>query len=158
MRYPSSGDAATSTGTPSESRPNPRKRVGDDVALDRKLPVVRDVAVGAAAAQRIGHAGAAIGRRLVDLDRLAEGDALGDSVDARAHALAWNRPAHQHDAAVDASDHAAAGGGFLYVEGDDRSCREHRAVPNATASAGSRFRVQGSGFKVLGSLLPNLEP
>ena len=89
------------------------ERVGDHLRLERELARVGDVAVEAAAAQRIGKRIAPIRGRLVDRQRLRIDDALADPLDACLHALAGNRVGHQHDLAGDARDHPPARGWLL---------------------------------------------
>src|SRR5207247_7390530 len=96
--------------------------------FDLELTRIRDVAEQIAAAVRIGERLAAIRGRLLDRERLREGDAFPDPLDSRAHALAGNRAGDEHDLTLDARDHPAAGGRFVDREREGLAGRQHEST------------------------------
>jgi hypothetical protein len=104
---------------------NPPEGVADDVALDRELPRIDDVAVEAAAAQWIAGHRASIRRRLLDRDDIRVRHALRDTSEARLDALTGNRAGHQHHLTLVARDHRSSGCRLLDGERDDVARLQH---------------------------------
>ena len=96
--------------------------------------------VEAAAAQRVGERIAAVGGRLRDADHSRERDALAEPLDAREHRLAGDRARHQHDLAVLARDHPAAGCRLLDLQPE--LVADSEAHASMTYAEGLRVRLK----------------
>src|SRR5204862_7767264 len=102
------------------------ERVGDDLALDLELPGICDVAVDAAAAQRVAERLTAIRRRRVHVQRVGEHDTPGYVIDARDHAFAGDGTRDQDDLSIHPREHPAAGGRAVNRQGDCFTRLQHR--------------------------------
>ena len=102
------------------------ERVGDDLALDLELPGICDVAVDAAAAQRVAERLTAIRRRRVHVQRVGEHDTPGYAIDARDHAFAGDGARDQDDLSIHPREHPAAGGRAVNRQGDCFTRLQHR--------------------------------
>ena len=114
---------------------DPPERVGDHLALERQLPRIRDVAVEAAAAERIGGSRAAVRRWLGDRHHGGVSHAFGHARQPRLHALARDRPGHQQHAALVTGDHRPADGRFLDRHRQDVARLQHRLTRRRSSAA-----------------------
>jgi hypothetical protein len=96
-----------------------RERVGDDLALQGELALVRDVREHVPPARGIGARFPAVFGCVFDLRHLCVDDPAAHLLHARAHAFAWNRPRDEHDLPLVPRNHPAAGGGLLDGERKD---------------------------------------
>ena len=138
------------TGAGSGRRPMRANASAMTCALSVELARVGDVRVQAAAAQRIGEAARgdpATARRPSTV--VGVRDALADPLDARAHALAGNRAGDEHDLAVGARDHPAAGGRLLdrRAERSGRVSASSASGPHAGGPATRSLRTRSSAAR-----------